>query len=1001
MIFQMILWNRIHSFIHLPNYWLNTFQIIYRHILIMGILLIMASNTIVGAENSTGTDVNNSNNNNNNLSTGALIGLVIGLIIICTIIIVIIYWCIRLRHFYLSQRHTKMYDADMIQPSQNNINHSSGIHFPSVLQPPPPQQQQQSNLYQSRSLSKSMLMGQAIDPSNGQRRSYYPNLNQGGYFNTCIIEDPLKQSAATDSKVNGVVNLSSVDRKSVSKFSQCLQSPSWTDHHYYNTHHFNSGSNNDGFAYNFHQRKSTINEPYITAFHIDPLESVGCQPSSSFATASSSDIVSRSRIRSIAFLSQLSAFGLKNKRRLSHLTQKSTKFKEKVLHNSTANNSVGNSSVFNDDQSNPLPIKETYSNGYEGYHNTNILSDNLDVDTMESLDNDYFLYSLQAAIFNGLIPSSPTNNKVYPPVNEYHKFSFPYTTNTIHEEMDPSFGEDLGLGNTRLSSSLSAYSSSNRNSKAFSPDYTTVSNPSSSNSNNRFKFPPPGPPVAGWVNQFALREETLKNSVSTISNPNTVLPPLSEQNERKASQKKQKKQQQNTPSSLFNTSLDNSPITMLKTTDLSSTTNNKNSNDSIIAAAASSLATVSRSISSVPPSPQHIPFQFVHSSRSLGLASSNIIPRRHAIMKYPIQEIPIVSNLRRSVQINPPSQLSSTLTKLDILVAPHNSPVILANTKLTSDCGLLLFDSSNSGAKNNDNVNQGQQLQSPLSYSDAQQSDSGYHDSIVIREHSLLSSLSVDHSLDFQSSPILLTSSDNELTKDLFSTVTAIPTAINDTTHSTTTNSIPITTHSSVDNTLNDHSIVGDSSNLNKIMEYAYAKLEIPLPISQPIPVSSSASLSSSISSPSTGASSDNSTSVMLRDNSGVDRKFSNPCMSTALSINSAHFNTNNHSQLSFRSPSDPDLFLTFCEDSIRKSTMNQPLPQYIDHRHHPAVSGVVNSSRTNFASNGMMKLMMMSTLSDSFKYHLTRQKSESQLLTDRHDSFDEVLWDFQPTPLY
>ncbi|CAH8602078.1 unnamed protein product [Heterobilharzia americana] len=951
MIFQMILWNRIHSFMHLPNYWLNKFQIIYRHILIIGILLIMASNTIVGAENSTGTDVNNSNNNNN-LSTGALIGLVVGLIIICTIIIVIIYWCIRLRHFYLSQRHTKMYDADMIQPSQNNINHSSGIHFPSVLQPPPPQQQQQSNLYQSRSLSKSMLMGQAIDPSNGQRRSYYPNLNQGGYFNTCIIEDPLKQSAATDSKVNGVVNLSSVDRKVYQNFRNV-----------------------------YNRLVGLITTTIIHIISILDLIMMD-SPIIFIKETSSSDIVSRSRIRSIAFLSQLSAFGLKNKRRLSHLTQKSTKFKEKVLHNSTANNSVGNSSVFNDDQSNPLPIKETYSNGYEGYHNTNILSDNLDVDTMESLDNDYFLYSLQAAIFN---------------VNEYHKFSFPYTTNTIHEEMDPSFGEDLGLGNTRLSSSLSAYSSSNRNSKAFSPDYTTVSNPSSSNSNNRFKFPPPGPPVAGWVNQFALREDTLKNSVSTISNPNAVLPPLSEQNERKASQKKQKKQQQNTPSSLFNTSLDNSPITMLKTTDLSSTTNNKNSNDSIIAAAASSLATVSRSISSVPPSPQHIPFQFVHSSRSLGLASSNIIPRRHAIMKYPIQEIPIVSNLRRSVQINPPSQLSSTLSKLDILVAPHNSPVILANTKLTSDCGLLLFDSSNNGAKNNDNVNQGQQLQSPLSYSDAQQSDSGYHDSIVIREHSLLSSLSVDHSLDFQSSPILLTSSDNELTKDLFSTVTAIPTTIND----TTTNSIPITTHSSVDNTLNDHSIVGDSSNLNKIMEYAYAKLEIPLPISQPIPVSSSASLSSSISSPSTGASSDNSTSVMLRDNSGVDRKFSNPCMSTALSINSAHFNTNNHSQLSFRSPSDPDLFLTFCEDSIRKSTMNQPLPQYIDHRHHPAVSGVVNSSRTNFASNGMMKLMMMSTLSDSFKYHLTRQKSESQLLTDRHDSFDEVLWDFQPTPLY
>ncbi|VDQ12903.1 unnamed protein product [Trichobilharzia regenti] len=148
--------------------------------------------------------------------------------------------------------------------------------------------------------------------------------------------------------------------------------------------------------------------------------------------------------------------------------------------------------------------------------------------------------------------------------------------------------------------------------------------------------------------------------------------------------------------------------------------------------------------------------------------------------------------------------------------------------------------------------------------------------------------------------------------------------------------------------------------------------------------------------------------------------------MSTALNIPNTNHSLTNPSQLSqlgYRSPSDPDVFLTFCEDSIRKSSgIRQPISQANRHLHHgenqpsstspppipmsmpqcqPPTSNITSTRGGNFAPNGMMKLMMMSTLSDSFKYHLTRQKSEGQLLTDRHDSFDEVLWDLQPTPLY
>lgn len=117
------------------------------------------------------------------------------------------------------------------------------------------------------------------------------------------------------------------------------------------------------------------------------------------------------------------------------------------------------------------------------------------------------------------------------------------------------------------------------------------------------------------------------------------------------------------------------------------------------------------------------------------------------------------------------------------------------------------------------------------------------------------------------------------------------------------------------------------------------------------------------------------------------------------------NFNNTNRNQTIFRSPSDPDIFFSFCDESINnKSILTQqqqqfPSIQQQQQHHHPTS---VPLSRTNYTSNNMMKLMMMSTLSDSFKYHhLIRQKSESQLLTDRHDSFDEISWDLQPTPLY
>ncbi|KAK4467657.1 hypothetical protein MN116_008597 [Schistosoma mekongi] len=1008
------------------------------------------TNTYVTNTSNT-TSINDNNNTNitnhimdNNLSTGALVGLIIGLVIITTILVIIIFWCIRVRHLYLSQRHTKMYDPDMFQNSQvkndTRFSYSSTSHQPISSFPVLPDS---SNLQ-----NKPMNSGQNTSLANLQHQFLYPNVNYSTY-NNYTTENPLK--------MNTSMNVGSGDRTSCATISS--QSPSWIDHHYFNTHHFNSAALFDGTSFNFYpynQQATTVmmssksispispittNEPKCNSIHIHPLES-----NSYIDPSPPPSGLSHSRLKSIAFISHLNAFGLKNKRRFSHLTKKSNKLKD----NTTNRNIDSSHNYYNNGQTNPLPITENH----ESYSNANILPDYFNFNTTESYDNDYFLYSLQTAIFNGFIPLSASDQQNT--FHDYYKMSSPHamsitqtpfttattTTPTIHEEFSHSFGEDLSLGNNNniLTSPLSEYDSSKRNSRTFSPDFKQFSyNSTNSNSNNtssnnnRFRFPPPGPPVAGWVNQLILKTNNHENSLTSLSNVANILQSSSPtpkvttslENERRIC--KLDRKQSDTPVALYNAPVP--VITMIDIVNMSS-----------------SISIPNRSISSVPPSPQHIPFNFVHSSRSSGLTTSNIIPRRHAATKYTQKELPLIGNSRiKSIQTNS----SSLLRESDFVVASNNSPITLTNTLRNNNDNTVLFHNLNNDSSNvttdinPDNENNIMPVQlslSPLSYYENQHSDSGYHDSIMIADQSLLfSSSSVDHSLDLQQSPTflpslqqydlspmnLLDNVNNFFTTTTTSTTTATLTInTTETVVTSTTTAETMTLNAIFSETidmLNNHSLVDkhiDAHN-NTNNQFVYSKLEMPIPVTQSISVSlsstsssssSSSSTTSSFSSPRSGPSSANSTTVMLRDNPNVRRKLSNP--------NITEFNKHNH-QTIFRSPSDPDVFYSFCDESINKSMSTQPIPSYDasnlpsdHHRHHhhhcqqqqqqhEQHFSSIPLSRTNFAPNGMMKLMMMSTLSDSFKYHLNRQKSESQLLTDRHDSFDDIPWDIQLTPLY
>ncbi|VDO79103.1 unnamed protein product [Schistosoma margrebowiei] len=508
---------------------------------------------------------------------------------------------------------------------------------------------------------------------------------------------------------------------------------------------------------------------------------------------------------------------------------------------------------------------------------------------MESFDNDYFLYSLQTAVFNGFVPSNPLNQQYT--YHDYYRMPghqiIPTTTAItpiLHEKFNQSsFGEDLSLGNNQSTTPSTGYYSSNRNSRVFSPDYNN-----NNNSSNRFKFPPPGPPVAGWVNQFIIRTNTLENSLSdvnTITSSTSPLTSIISLNERRAHQLQQQQQQKNTSfsSSLHNTPLNHSPITAIDITGLTSP-----------------ITIPSRSISSVPPSPQHIPFDFIHSSRSLALTSSSVIPRRNnSTTKYPKHELPIIGKRIIPIETDKLPIDDNTLNNEDYFPEFSNdSLTVLKNNFIKPENNILLHNlkdnnntTNNKQNNNNNNMSQ-QQFRSSLNCSDPQHSDSGYNDSLIIpdRKSSLLllsssstSSSIVHSSIDFQSpinlSPLFQYDTIHNSTECIsitspITTTSTMKSIFSDTVEMIHNYSV-VDNH--IKNTVNNNNNNNDNNN-NKSNQYVYCKLELPLSVTQSIPVSlssvtaiisSPSSKRSSTSSRSTEPSSANSTTVILRENLG------------------------------------------------------------------------------------------------------------------------------------
>ncbi|RTG81904.1 uncharacterized protein DC041_0009665, partial [Schistosoma bovis] len=687
----------------------------------------------------------------------------------------------------------------------------------------------------------------------------------------------------------------------------------WTDQHYFNTNQFNGSTLFDATSPNFQSYNKpttdimltetsttlpTINEPTCYPVYVHPLQST----LNKYRSSSSENLSSRhhnSRIKSIAFITHLSAFGLKNKRRFSQLT---TKKLSKLKENTTSpNDNYNNKSG----QLNPLPITEAYESG--SYHNQNMISDN---------------FFNGSTLFDATSPNFQSYNK---PTTDIMLTETSTTLPTINEPTCyPVYVHPL-------QSTLNKYRSS------------SSENLSSRHHNSRIK------------------------SIAFI----THLSAFGLKNKRRFSQLTTKK------------------LSKLKE---NTTSPNDNYNNK---------------------SGQLNPLPITEAYESGSYHNQNMISDNFAINRliYPAR-FSIFGcehfNLIIAEEKNFPEFPNDSLTVLkNNFIKPENN-ILLHNLKDTNN--------NTTNTQNNNNMSQ-QQYLSPSNCSDPQHSDSGYNDSLIIPDQKLSSLLllsssstssSIVHSsIDFQSptnlSPLFQYDTIHNSTECISITSPITTTSTMNSIFSDTVEMIH--NYSVVDNHINN--TVNNNNNNNKSNQYVYCKLELPLSVTQSIPVSlssvtaiisSPSSKRSSTSSRSTEPSSANSTTVILRENLDVNRKLSYPTMN--------NFNNTNRNQTIFRSPSDPDIFFSFCDESINnKSILTQqqqqqfPSIQQQQQHHHPTS---VPLSRTNYTSNNMMKLMMMSTLSDSFKYHhLIRQKSESQLLTDRHDSFDEISWDLQPTPLY
>ncbi|KAF5404663.1 hypothetical protein PHET_01733 [Paragonimus heterotremus] len=441
------------------------------------------------------------------MSKGSVAGLCVGVVLLILFVVFLLIWFLRLRHYWVTRRHTKM-------PNHLNEGITCGAHNQLYLSDPSdgplssdscnngyyaqPRVNWNSALSSSSSTNIGPTAAQLAHPVRYSVDPARPHHIAG--TNPDVWVDSAER-VVHEVHVPAVFHTMHVGSDPVTAYTQ--QYMPWPS-----ALEANKLGDLGGSSLSAHQLYPYLNQgissgeqfPTVAATETD------LRPTNKRLSRLGADQVRqkfRSKVQKAVRLSQLSVFRMRPAKRLSH------------------SSGVGDPKPHRSKRSSRKSARRTVSSlgftagpgseglGEDGFCNVNVVADNFEFDDLQSLDNDNFLYSLEQAVFPGFAqPTSaqPTTRRDTSETPHPLTYGRPSLSSDLTGNAPSEF---LNIASTDLG--LDTYSTGTRwpHLPSGSDDHTvstrapqqplTAAIPSTLST---FRFPPPGPPVAGWAHQF-------------------------------------------------------------------------------------------------------------------------------------------------------------------------------------------------------------------------------------------------------------------------------------------------------------------------------------------------------------------------------------------------------------------------------------------------------------------------------------------------------------------
>ncbi|KAF6772149.1 hypothetical protein AHF37_08344 [Paragonimus kellicotti] len=441
------------------------------------------------------------------MSKASTAGLCVGVILLVLFVVFLLIWFLRLRHYWITRRHTKM-------PNHLNEGITCGAHNQLYLSDPSdgplssdscnngyyaqPRVNWNSALSSSSSTNIGPTVTQSAHPVQYSVDPARPHHTAG--TNPDVWVDSAER-IVHEVHVPAVFHTMHVGSAPVTAYTQ--QYMPWPSALEANKSGVLGGSSLSAHQLYPHFNHSIPNDeqfPTVAATETD------LRPTKKRLSRLGADQVRqkfRSKVQKAVRLSQLSMFRMRPAKRLSH------------------SSGVGDPKPHRSKRSSRKSARRTVSSlgftmgpgseglGEDGFCNVNVVADNFEFDDLQSLDNDNFLYSLEQAVFPGLVqptsaqPTTRQNTLETPHPLTYGRPSLSYDiTGNAPSEFLNMASTDLGVGTsstgTRWPHLPLGSDDPALTIRAPQPPLTAAM----LSTLPTFRFPPPGPPVAGWAHQF-------------------------------------------------------------------------------------------------------------------------------------------------------------------------------------------------------------------------------------------------------------------------------------------------------------------------------------------------------------------------------------------------------------------------------------------------------------------------------------------------------------------